>query len=44
MLLSEFVRRALAEKANGLVVPSASNEIGPGDHHVIDPGFRYRYR
>ncbi len=44
VLLSEFVRRTLAEKANELAAPTASNETRSGDHHVVDPGFRYQYR
>ncbi len=44
LLLSEFVRRTLAEKVNELAAAKASNETGSGDHRMADPGFRYRYR
>lgn len=44
MLLSEYIRRALAEKLNELATPNASNETGSSHHQVGDLGFRYRYR
>jgi hypothetical protein len=43
VLLSEFVRRALAEKVNELTTPKAINDPSLGDY-VGDSGFRYSYR
>jgi hypothetical protein len=44
MVLSEFIRRALAEKASQLASPNAHGETASRVRPVGDPAFGFSYR
>jgi hypothetical protein len=44
ILLSEFIRRTLAEKVSRFTIGAASNEGGLAHRETGDVPFQYRYR